>query len=179
MTTFTISSDNNITAYSSAAEAKGQPDAEVFSSAKELGSLAGNWPGSRLVEIWNALPGQKPVKKFTSRKTAVNRIWAAIQHLNPNGDAQAPTVAPKKAKSGKRGRKAKSPATARERSKTAKILDLLKRNGGSTLKELMRATGWQAHSVRGFLSRKVGKDLGLTIESTKGADGGRTYSIQA
>ena len=47
---------------------------------------------------------------------------------------------------------AKKAPPARKGSKTAKILDLLKRPGGVTLKELEKATGWQAHSVRGFLS---------------------------
>ena len=71
MPTFTINSENNITAHGSAAEAKSIPEAEQFSSAKELSRLAANWPGSRLVEVWNSLPGQKPVKKFTNRKAAV------------------------------------------------------------------------------------------------------------
>ena len=43
----------------------------------------------------------------------------------------------------------------------------------------MKATGWQAHSVRGFLSGTVGKKLGLTVTSTKVEDGERTYSIKA
>jgi hypothetical protein len=43
---------------------------------------------------------------------------------------------------------AKSDAGAREGSKAAKVLDLLKRSGGVTLKELIKATGWQPHSVR-------------------------------
>ena len=68
---------------------------------------------------------------------------------------------------------------ARDGSKTAQILDLLKRPGGATSKELMKATGWLPHSVRGFLSGTVGKKMGLTVISTKGEDGERTYSVEA
>jgi hypothetical protein len=68
---------------------------------------------------------------------------------------------------------------ARDGSKTAKILDLLKRPGGVTAKELMKATGWQPHSVRGFLSGTVRNKLGLNVTSIKGEDGERTYSVEA
>ena len=44
---------------------------------------------------------------------------------------------------------------------------------------MIKATGWQPHSVRGFLSGTVGKKLGLAVVSTKGEDGERTYSIKA
>ena len=101
-------------------------------------------------------------------------------------------VAPKKAKSGKKATPAKkapkgakkakggkAATGAREGSKTAKVLDLLKRPGGVSAKELMKATGWQPHSVRGFLSGTVGKKMGLTVVSVKGEDGERTYSIEA
>ena len=91
---------------------------------------------------------------------------------------QAATVAPKKAKTGKRATAAEKPAQAREGSKTAQILELLKRPGGATLKAIMAATEWQAHSVRGFISGTLGKKLGLAVESAKGEDG-RTYSIKA
>ena len=67
----------------------------------------------------------------------------------------------------------------REGSKTATILELLKRPGGATSKELQKATGWQPHSVRGFLSGTIGKKMGLTVTSTKGEDGERNYSIKA
>jgi Protein of unknown function (DUF3489) len=80
--------------------------------------------------------------------------------------------APKPAKEAK----AKGP---REGSKTDKVLDLLKRPGGVTAKELMKATGWQPHSVRGFLSGTIGKKMGLTVVSTKGEDGERSYSIKS
>jgi hypothetical protein len=46
------------------------------------------------------------------------------------------------------------------------------------LKELMKVSGWQAHSVRGFLSGTVGKKLGLAVTSTKGEDGERSYSVK-
>jgi len=86
---------------------------------------------------------------------------------------KAPKTAPK-AKSAK-APKAKA---AREGSKTETILGLLKRAGGVTLKELMKATDWQAHSVRGFLSAVVGKKMKLTVDSTKAENGERTYSIK-
>jgi len=69
--------------------------------------------------------------------------------------------------------------SARDGSKAGKVLDLLKRPGGVTAKELMKATGWQPHSVRGFLSGTASKKMGLAVVSTKGEDGERTYSVKA
>ena len=95
-------------------------------------------------------------------------------------------VAPKKTKSAKKGSSAKKApkgrkkaGAARDGSKAAKILDLLKRPDGASLKGLMKATGWQAHSVRGFLSGTVSKKMGLKITSAKAEDGERGYSVKA
>jgi len=90
--------------------------------------------------------------------------------------ARLAKVAPAKAKTGKKAApKKKAPRSARndarEGSKTATILELLKRQGGATAKELLKATGWQPHSLRGFLSGTVGKKMGLTVTSVKGEDG--------
>jgi predicted ribonuclease toxin of YeeF-YezG toxin-antitoxin module len=84
------------------------------------------------------------------------------------------------AKAAKKPLKAvKKTGVARDGSKAAKVLDLLKRPDGVTLKELMKATGWQAHSVRGFLSGTVAKKMGLAVTSVKGKEGERTYSVKA
>jgi hypothetical protein len=93
-------------------------------------------------------------------------------------------TAPAKAKAGKKASsKKKAPRSARndarEGSKTATILEMLKRPEGATAKELLKATRWQPHSLRGFLSGTVGKKMGLTVTSTKGEDGERNYSLKA
>lgn len=84
----------------------------------------------------------------------------------------------KKAPKGAKVAKAAKPE-ARDGSKTSRILELLKRPGGVGSKELMKVTGWQPHSVRGFLSGTVSKKMGLAVTSTKGEDGERTYSVEA
>jgi hypothetical protein len=98
---------------------------------------------------------------------------------------QGAHVAKKKAKSAKKAtpakkapKGAKNATAARAGSKTNRILDLLKRPGGVSAKELMKATGWQPHSVRGFLSGTIGKKMGLTVTSSKSEDGERSYSIK-
>jgi len=63
---------------------------------------------------------------------------------------------------------------ARDGSKKAKVLGLLRREGGATLGEIAQATDWQLHSIRGFLSGQIAKKMGLKIETTK-ADGGKRH----
>ena len=99
--------------------------------------------------------------------------------------ARSAHVAPKKSKAGKKAKAAKKApkdgkkAGPRSGSKTATILEMLKRPGGANAKELLKATGWMPHSLRGFISGTLGKKLGLNVTSTKGEDGERTYSIKA
>ena len=205
MQTFTIDSENNITVFSSYKEAKTSDatDAVIFTTEKELGGLAAHWPTHRLVDIWNSLPGATPVKKFTDRKTAIARIWKAIQSLQavpevekkavpardvgtgraakpkaiPHGGTKGRKPVPSKAK-GKAATDGPTDAKeSREGSKKAAILALLRKPDGATLKDLMAATGWQAHSVRGFISGAIVKKMGLKVESKKRDDGERTYSL--
>jgi hypothetical protein len=188
--TFTIDADNNITAFASAEEAS-QGDATGlihFDSQSTLAKVSADWPLSRFVEIWNSIPGQSPVKKFQDRKKALARIWAAIQPLAGNGQSEKPAVrkpeSPRKGgkptKKAKAAKKASGKATgdkASDRSnKKAEVIAMMMRAKGVTLAEIMQATGWQRHTVRGFVSI-LGSKGGHTIESTKNAGGERTYKI--
>jgi hypothetical protein len=74
-------------------------------------------------------------------------------------------------------RSARSPVGERV-NKQAKLLDLLRRPAGATIAALMEASGWQQHSVRGFLAGVVRKKLGLELTSAIEADQ-RIYRIVA
>jgi hypothetical protein len=188
MTTYTIDTENNITAFATKQEAG---EGETFSTQHELADVAATWPANRLVEVWKSIPGLTPVRKFTDRKSAVSRIWKAIQSLDAGSPADAAARAPKRAKETKQAPKGKAakaarrkrikgggkPAPAREASKKTEVLSLLQRKGGATLAQIMKATGWQAHSVRGFISGALGKKMGLTVDSVRREDGERVYSI--
>ncbi len=73
---------------------------------------------------------------------------------------------------------AEVPMLPRNGTKTARVLELLKRPGGATVPQIMAVTKWKAHTVRGFFSGAV-KRMGYTLESTrKTPDGKRTYWVR-
>jgi hypothetical protein len=67
--------------------------------------------------------------------------------------------------------------TARD-SKQAHVIEMLQRQQGATITAIMKATGWQQHSVRGVIAGALKKKLGLAVTSKKAEDGERRYGIQ-
>ena len=94
MKTYTIDTENSITAHATKEEAG---EGATFNSQQELANLVADWPAARLIEIWNGIPGLTPVKKFTNRKSGIARIWKAIQSLDGGVTETTPT-APKPSK---------------------------------------------------------------------------------
>ncbi len=74
------------------------------------------------------------------------------------------------------GAPSNSPTTPPQRGKLVQVISLIERDGGASLNDLMAATGWQAHSVRGALST-LKKRLGRPLDSTLQADGQRCYQL--
>jgi hypothetical protein len=146
-----------------AGTAKRQDAVLLFSNLEELRTLTGEWHMRQFVNVWNKLPGKRKVSRFENRAIALERLWRAIKSI----EEQSPA-------SGEKGQE-KQPV---RQSKTECVMNLLKAPGGATLAALMQATGWQAHSVRGFLSRKLSKQSGLQLASFR-RDGERVYALQA
>jgi Protein of unknown function (DUF3489) len=102
----------------------------------------------------------------------------------PAPEPQAPSKETKAAKptsaaSGLLGQAAKSGGPAKppnSESKQAHVLLMLRSRTGATIAAMMQATGWQPHSVRGFLAGVVRKRLKLKLTSKK-VDGTRVYKI--
>ena len=141
------------------------PGDSAFASEKELQELVNEWPMKRLVEIWNRLPGVEPVARFTDRKTAIRRIWRALQ-----------PQAEKPGKTAQVGSQNRHRPVFREGSKAAQVCTLLGRPEGASLNEIRNETGWQAHTVRGFISRNLSKQ-GRKVRSFE-RDGERVYRLK-
>jgi Protein of unknown function (DUF3489) len=197
MKAFTIDSERNITACASQQEAAAaQGDTQAFATAAGLQGILKKLPATTAVEIWNGMSGVTPVKKFTNGTIAAKRIFAQLQKLG--GPAEATETAPavkaaghapkdkdkplKATKAPKAAKKAKARKPAgsgpRETSKTAQLIEMLKRPGGATLEEVMARFGWQVHTTRALMSAggSLTKKHGITVISEKVGDS-RTYRI--
>src|SRR3954471_20446639 len=143
---------------------RGNAEKAVLTTKDEWAAIAGTWPLKRLVEIWNALPGVTPVEKFTSRQIALERIWRAVE-------------SPEQARGKAQGKAGQTKVRFREGSKAAQVYALLCRPEGASVGEIQNLTGWQRHSVRGFLSASVRKQ-GRSVRSFERA-GERVYRVKS
>jgi len=190
MTAFTISDDNHITGFARAEEVAqaGDTVALVFDSQAALARISAEWPLSRLVDLYNCIAGHGKIQKFANHSQAVSRIWEAIQPLGGNAAGGAPQAVPigkvskprkrrQKSQSGKSQKTTKGRGQVRESGgKKAAVIAMMKRAKGVTLSEITAATGWQKHTVRGFVSLLASKG-GEKVESSKNSTGERTYRI--
>jgi len=87
----------------------------------------------------------------------------------------------KKAPAKPKARNTKRPkvdaSATRDGSKRSEVVELMSRKSGAALDEIMRLTGWQAHTVRGFVSGTLVKKMGLNVESLRSKEKGRFYRI--
>jgi hypothetical protein len=116
-------------------------------------------------------------EKASSKKGATQKKGAPKAKKGAKGKAKASAKKESKAAKKAKPAQAKEASAPRAESKGAKILALIGRPKGASLAEIQKATDWQAHSVRGFLSTAA-KKHGLKIESTKTEAGDRVYQIK-
>lgn len=128
------------------------------------------------------------MKNVTKKKTAgATTQKEAVENLmaRTNLTASAAATEVKKAEAAKPAKKAPAKKTAakangdgkpKAATKTATIIEMLERKGGATAADLLKATGWQAHSLRGFIAGTL-KKMGRNAESTKNAKGERVYAL--
>jgi len=97
---------------------------------------------------------------------AAEAQWQGEQQAEPLEATQPPVQA-----------SAKTKPRTRENSKQAQVVAMLKRVEGATIPQVMAATGWQAHTVRGTFAGAFKKKLGLNLISEKTQGGERVYHI--
>src|SRR5262245_53382054 len=115
-------------------------------------------------------------RKETSMSSEITTTSESeIQHKRKVKAAKKPSKAKgagKSTKTAKPARSSKPKDTKKER-----VLELLRRKEGATIAEIAKATDWQNHSIRGFVSGTLTKKMGLNVESAKNEEGERTYRI--
>jgi len=115
---------------------------------------AASLSGKRLLALWNALPGVTKRRKVGVREALIDQLWSAIEML-PEPEPQSDLKRP---------------------SKQDAVIGMLRRPEGATVDEVVSATGWQRHTVRGVFSGTLKKKLGLTVASAK-EERGPVYRI--
>ena len=146
----------------------------VFASTNNLApgvAFALRFRAARVIHCHARKAAQKRMIRIMSNAETTEKSATVAEPVPPKKSLKRKPKTPQKRSASKQPAK---PTAPRAESKGAKILDLIGRARGATLAELMKATGWQAHSVRGFLSTAAKKKR-LKIDSSKSEAGNRVY----
>jgi DNA-binding MarR family transcriptional regulator len=143
--------------------------------------LVAERPAAAEDEVWRETDGKRLTLAIT--EAGLTAIGARPEEAAPKGKPPkaapaakktaraAPSSVPEKAKPGAQ--------EARAGTKQGKLLELLRRKTGATIEDLVGATGWQPHSVRGAISGLIKKKLGLAVTSDVIEGRGRVYRVGA
>ena len=115
----------------------------------------------------------KKGKVAPSQKTKTSAAAVAKRKQNVRARSTGTKAAAKSKPPPRKPKLQKSNGT----SKAGEIIRLLQRKNGASIVEIQKASGWQPHSVRGFLSGTVKKRMGHDLRSEKSTDGVRRYII--
>ena len=121
-------------------------------------------------------------KSAASKKGSAQSKTASRRRVtSPAANAKKPTRSveskAERVAAAKTPRKTDEPRAERV-TKQERVLSLLSQPEGASIEEMMQATDWQQHSVRGFLAGTVKKKLGFPLTSSKPNDGARRYCIE-
>ena len=93
--------------------------------------------------------------------------------------ADAPTKRRRAKKTASEPAATPAPRRTRDDTKQAQLISMLRRKEGATIAQIVAATGWQPHTVRGAFAGALKKKLGLTVTSEKGEGGERVYRLES
>jgi hypothetical protein len=169
--------------------------------------LPGSLRGGAAAKVVGALLSRELIAETTTDSqtkadAALNRIWrndedgrAILLHITdaglaaigvePEGGDSAPEAADEAPSAEVSQDTPTEPAAApkarspREGTKQATLIAMLRAPEGATIEEIMAATGWRSHTVRGAMAGALKKKLGLEVTSEKVEDRGRVYRLPA
>ena len=116
---------------------------------------------------------------ITSATETSSKSTRSAKTRRDTGEGATASSRPKSRARTRKPLKGAQPSPHARVTKHAQLITLLSRPEGASIEDMMQATNWQQHSVRGFLAGTVKKRLGLTLTSSKSDGGTRRYRIAA